>query len=87
MTGFNRRNFISSSLRVNANSFGTLKNELESRYAGLVDFNRFSMSPEVQDIFGTSKDFSVLLRPDNHVGFISSDISVGQRSGLLHEVH
>jgi 2-polyprenyl-6-methoxyphenol hydroxylase-like FAD-dependent oxidoreductase len=57
------------------NNFQALKNDLESRYAELVDFNGFSISPEVQEIFGTNKDFGVLLRPDNHVGVISSDLS------------
>src|SRR5262247_2673736 len=57
------------------NAFHVLKNELDGRYSELVDFNGFSISPEVQEIFGTNKDFSGLLRPDNHVGSISSDIS------------
>src|SRR5262249_10191304 len=57
------------------NNFQALKNELDARYSELVDFNRFAISPEVQEIFGTNRDFSVLLRPDNHVGFISTDIS------------
>jgi 2-polyprenyl-6-methoxyphenol hydroxylase-like FAD-dependent oxidoreductase len=59
------------------NSFQAQKSELGSRYSELVDFNEFSISPEVQEIFGTNKDFSVLLRPDNHVGFISSGVSSG----------
>ena len=52
------------------NNFHALKNELNGRYPELVDFYGFSISPEVQEMFGTNKDFSVLLRPDNHVGFI-----------------
>jgi len=65
------------------NNFHVLKNELDGRYSELVDFNGFSISPEVQEIFGTNKDFSVLLRPDNHVGFISSDISSGSVQDYL----
>jgi hypothetical protein len=65
------------------NSFQALRHEIESRYSVLVDFNRCSISPEVQEIFGTNKDFSVLLRPDNHVGFISSDISSGRVQDYL----
>jgi len=57
--------------------FQALRDELKNRFADFVDFNGFSISPEVQEIFGTNKDFSVLLRPDNHVGHISSDISLG----------
>jgi 2-polyprenyl-6-methoxyphenol hydroxylase-like FAD-dependent oxidoreductase len=65
------------------NNFQPLKNELESRYSELVDFNGFSISPEVEGVFGTNKDVSVLLRPDNHVGFISSAISSGSVQDYL----
>ena len=65
------------------NSFQGLKDHLEIRYSELVDFNEFSISPGLQEIFGTDKDFCVLLRPDNHVGFISSDISSGSVQDYL----
>ena len=52
-----------------------LRNEVASQYAELMDFNAFAISPEVAEVFGTDKDFSVLLRPDNHVGLISANIS------------
>ena len=57
------------------NNFQVLRDELGYQYSELMDFNSFSISPEVAEAFGTNKDFSVLLRPDNHVGLISSDIS------------
>src|SRR5262249_40993015 len=60
-----------------SNGFRELQDELASRYLELVDFNAFAISPEVEDIFGTNKDFSVLLRPDNHIGTISSGKSLG----------
>jgi hypothetical protein len=52
-----------------------LREEIEGKYAPLMDFNAIPMSHEVKEIFGTEKDFSILLRPDNHVGTISSDLS------------
>jgi hypothetical protein len=52
-----------------------LRNEVASQYAELMDFNAFAIPPEVAEVFGTDKDFSVLLRPDNHVGLISANIS------------
>jgi 2-polyprenyl-6-methoxyphenol hydroxylase-like FAD-dependent oxidoreductase len=64
-------------------NFHALKNEVEGRYWELVDFNGFSISAGVQEIFGANKDFSVLLRPDNHVGFISSVISSGSIEDYL----
>jgi hypothetical protein len=55
-----------------------LRTELETSYPDLADFNLFSISPEVKEAFGTNKDFSVLLRPDNHVGLISSEDSLSR---------
>jgi len=49
--------------------------KIENQYSTEVDINQVSLLPEVEEIFGTNKDFCMLLRPDNHVGAISSDIS------------
>lgn len=40
-----------------------------------IDFHEFPLYPNVAEIFGADESFSVLLRPDNYVGTISSDIS------------
>jgi len=57
------------------NTFPKLRDELGNEYSELVDFNAVSISPEVSAAFGRNEDFSVLLRPDNHLGLISADIS------------
>jgi hypothetical protein len=49
---------------------------LESPYADWLDFNRFPLYPQIAEIFGTSRTFGVLVRPDNYIGFISYDISL-----------
>src|SRR5262245_44896340 len=56
-------------------TFPKLRDELGNRFSELVDFNAFSISPEVAAAFGRNDDFHVLLRPDNHLGLISTDIS------------
>jgi len=56
-------------------NLNSLREEIEGQYAALIDFNAISMSQQVKEIFGSEKDFSMLLRPDNHVGTISSDVS------------
>jgi len=56
-------------------NLNSLREEIEGQYATLMDFNAIPMSHEVKEIFGSEKDFSMLLRPDNHVGTISSDVS------------
>ena len=67
------------------NRFQKLKDELEERYSELVDFNVISHSSEVTEVFETEKDFMVLLRPDNHLGLISVDISTDDVANYLTE--
>ena len=38
---------------------------------GLADVHVIPLYPHVTEIFGVSKTFSVLLRPDNHIGYIA----------------
>jgi 2-polyprenyl-6-methoxyphenol hydroxylase-like FAD-dependent oxidoreductase len=47
--------------------------ELESRHAELVDFHAVPLTPRVAEAFGTDRPFSVLLRPDNYVGYVSAE--------------
>ena len=53
----------------------TPKTKLENQYDSLIDLNAFPLEPHVSQIFGTDKSFSILLRPDNHIGFVSANIS------------
>ena len=53
-----------------------LQTELESQYHEFVDFNAISLRPEVAEAFGTDKSFSVLLRPDCYIGYISKETSL-----------
>ena len=49
-----------------------------------IDFHALSLTSDIAEIFGASKSFTVLLRPDNYIGFISEDISgEGLRRYLL----
>ena len=59
----------------------TLK--LEEHYAELIDFNAIPINSSVSEIFGTDKPFSLLLRPDNHIGFISTDCSSSEVASYL----
>ena len=49
--------------------------ETESEYAHLIDRHVIPLYPNVVEIFGVDQPFNVLLRPDNYIGFISSDTS------------
>ena len=50
------------------------KNDLGS-HAHLIDQHAIQLGPQVVKLFGTDQPFSVLLRPDNYIGFISADNS------------
>ena len=58
------------------------KNGLGS-YAQLIDQHAIQLGPQVVKLFGTDQPFSVLLRPDNYIGFISTDSSWGPVSKYL----
>lgn len=62
-----------------------LKAELENEYADLIDFNISPLDPKVAEIFGTRKSFSMLLRPDNHIGFITTEDSSDEPKAYLNE--
>ena len=46
-----------------------------NEYREFVDFHEMPLYPQITQIFGTDKSFVVILRPDNYIGFISSNIS------------
>jgi len=48
---------------------------IESKYARLIERHVIPLYPQVVGIFATIKPFNVLLRPDNYIGFISTDTS------------
>jgi len=68
------------------NGFDALKTELEGRYAGLLDVNFVSLFPQAAEVFGTSNSFSVLLRPDNYVGYISAETSPADLTDYLNKL-
>jgi len=58
---------------VDENGSDKLNAEIERDYAGLIDCHDLPLTPRGAEIFGTDKPFSVLLRPDNHIGFIAAE--------------
>jgi len=64
-----------------------LEMNLENQYADLVDVNVIPLHPRVAEVFGAYKSFSVLLRPDNHIGFITTqtETSAGELKAYLKE--
>src|SRR5499426_852024 len=52
-----------------------LKAEIENEYTELMDVNIIRLHPAVSKIFGANTPFCMLLRPDNHIGFITTETS------------
>ncbi|MEP6742472.1 MAG: FAD-dependent monooxygenase [bacterium] len=59
------------------NTFGDGQNVLSDagNNSKLIDRHVIPLYPQVAEIFGTDKPFTLLLRPDNYIAFISSDTS------------
>ncbi|MBA2334555.1 MAG: FAD-dependent monooxygenase [Blastocatellia bacterium] len=57
--------------------------EIQMEFADLVDSAIVQLDPQVAEIFGTANPFNVLLRPDNYIGAISSDASLGPMKNYL----
>ena len=66
--------------------FQALKADLESQFGELVDLQTIPLYPQVAEVFGTNKSFSVLLRPDNYIRFISQETSARELSVYLNKV-
>jgi hypothetical protein len=60
--------------------------EGEEGYADLVDFQTLPLSREAAEAFGADGSFTVLLRPDNYVGFISAGTSPGGLKAYLDDL-
>lgn len=69
-----------------ARDYQTMRDEFESEHAGLIDFHVVPLYPHVGEIFGAEKPFSVLLRPDNHIAFISPETSLNESRVYLNEI-
>jgi 2-polyprenyl-6-methoxyphenol hydroxylase-like FAD-dependent oxidoreductase len=59
------------------------KAELESWYGEMIDFNLLPLTTQAAEAFGTDRTFQLLLRPDNHIGFISNETSPDDLSAYL----
>jgi 2-polyprenyl-6-methoxyphenol hydroxylase-like FAD-dependent oxidoreductase len=63
--------------------YQSLRSGLENRYAAFIDFHEIPLQANVAEAFGTDQSFSVLLRPDNYIGFLSTDVSVSAIDAYL----
>jgi 2-polyprenyl-6-methoxyphenol hydroxylase-like FAD-dependent oxidoreductase len=57
-------------------SYRILGEHLARDAGARVDFHVLPLLPRVVEIFGTDKPFMILLRPDNYLAFVTSDVSL-----------
>ena len=57
-----------------------------NEFEGLVDVHTIPLFPHIAEIFGVSKTFSVLLRPDNYIGYIAEGDGAGSVKDYLDDV-
>lgn len=56
----------------------SIREEVELVYGSLLDYHALPLSTSATKAFGIDQPFSVLLRPDNHVGFITQDDPINE---------
>jgi 2-polyprenyl-6-methoxyphenol hydroxylase-like FAD-dependent oxidoreductase len=56
-------------------NYQDLRLELELKYGNLIDINIIPLYPHVVEIFGVNLPFYLLLRPDNYIGFMTTEFS------------
>lgn len=66
--------------------YRAIKSEIENNYKDLVDFHVIPIYPHVAEIFETDASFSVLLRPDNYIGFISEENALEDLKNYMSEI-
>src|SRR5256714_3342606 len=72
-------------LLVFSNAAQTIGKDLEREFGAIADFHVVPLDSRVQEIFGTEREFCVFLRPDNHIAFISSEISLDRMREYLNK--
>ena len=63
-----------------------LQKEIEAEYPARVDCHVVPLYPHVAELFGTHKPFTVFLRPDNYIGFLSEGMGLDAVRKYLTEV-
>ena len=73
-------------LLVFSNADQTIGKDFEKEFGAIADYHVVPIDARVREIFGTDKEFSVFLRPDNYIAFISSEISLNKVRDYLNRI-
>jgi hypothetical protein len=69
-----------------ANDAQATRNEIRARDADVLDYQVLPLSPDVAKLFGMNEPFTVLLRPDNYIGFISPNTALDETELYLKRI-
>ncbi|MDQ3712337.1 MAG: FAD-dependent monooxygenase [Acidobacteriota bacterium] len=69
-----------------AGDFQNFATELKNESASMLDFSVTPLYPNIAEIFGAKTSFVLLLRPDNYIGLLSSDVSVERLREYLDKI-
>ena len=64
----------------------TVCEEFERKFGHVADCHVVPLDSRVREIFETGKEFSVFLRPDNHIAVISPELSPNAAQDYLHRI-
>lgn len=67
-------------------SYENLQVELAKEYGDFIDFNVVPLYPSVVEIFGINQSCKVLLRLDNYIGLISTELSLKDLKAYMDEL-
>jgi 2-polyprenyl-6-methoxyphenol hydroxylase-like FAD-dependent oxidoreductase len=59
-------------------SYESIRQAFEREYQGIADQQFFVLDERAREAFGSNEPFLLLLRPDNHVAFLSTEISLAR---------
>jgi hypothetical protein len=68
-----------------ADSYEAIRQAFESEYEGFADLQFFALDERARGVFGTSEPFLLLLRPDNHVAFVSTEVSLARVQAYIEQ--
>jgi 2-polyprenyl-6-methoxyphenol hydroxylase-like FAD-dependent oxidoreductase len=63
-----------------------LGQELEHESGDSIDFKVIMLNQHIVKIFGVNRPFQLLLRPDNYIGFISTEASLAKLKAYMYEI-
>lgn len=66
-------------------SYESIRQAFESEYHGIADQQFFVLDERARGVFGSNEPFLLLLRPDNHIAFLSTEVSLARAQAYFEQ--